>query len=407
MATVATSKRLLAALIILVVVLAVSATSAYMLINNQTSNQINTALAYYYLSSSRNVRIVSQAPSITEIVFGLGIEDYLVGCTKYCDYPPKLLSMIAAGKLYNKLDWWNPSLEAIVNLKPSIVLLDAGVESHVKLAENLAAQGIPFLLLSRGNSISQIELTIRQLGSFFSFATSQKSIEAAEKLVEIMEDKMSKVNETVKNSGEQPKKVLLCVWIDFDYNTLYSVGKPTFLNEIIERAGGINIYSNIESAWPQDSLTLEKAQYNDPDVIVILDHHALLDPTTTLQRMGNSPLAGTPAYQNGNVFFLQGQADNLFARPGPRVAEGVELLANILFPNVFNASFPSLKVINDGNYKNYLSSLVLESSSAHSLATDTHRTPLLQTCLCPCACSSILTLARHPSFFLFLFLGGF
>ncbi|MEM3751069.1 MAG: helical backbone metal receptor [Candidatus Jordarchaeales archaeon] len=390
------SGRLLAKALIVLIIITVTATSAYMLVNTQRSSQLNTLMATYllYAGSPGGLRIVSQAPSITEIIFGLGLEEYLVGCTTYCDYPPKLQSMIASGKVYNNLSWWNPSLEPIVDLKPSIVLLDAGVSSHLKLAEKLAEQGIPFLILSRGGSIAEIESTIFQLGSFFSSATNSRSVEAAQKLVNAMREKMSAVNGTI--SGQAKVKVLFCVWINIGGNTIYTVGRPTFLNEIIERAGGINIYGNLEEAWPRDALTLEKAAYNDPDVIVIMDHHASLNPSQVLSDMANTPLANTPAYQNGRVFFLQGQADSLFARSGPRVAEGVELLAHILFPGVFNASFPDPHVINDSNYKNYLSSLILESTSTH--------TSLGQ---CGLQYSSflnfvpVLPLARHPLFSFF------
>lgn len=390
------SSRHLAASLILVIIVAMTAASAYMLINAQRSSQLNTLTATYFMYAGfpGELRIVSQAPSITEIIFGLGLEDYLVGCTSYCDYPPKLHSMVSSGKVYNNLSWWNPSLEPIVTLKPSIVLLDAGVSSHLRLAEKLMEQGIPFLLLSRGSSITEIESNIFQLGSFFSSATNSRSVEAAQKLVNAMREKMNAVNETI--SGQAKVKVLFCVWLDIDGNTIYTVGRPTFLNEIIERAGGINIYGNLNEAWPRDALTLEKAAYNDPEVIVIMDHHASLEPGQVLTMMASTPLANTPAYQNGRVFFLQGQADNLFARPGPRVAEGVELLAHILFPGVFNASFPDPHVINDSNYGNYLSSRILESTSTHASLGQCGLQHSSFLNLVP-----VLPLARHPLFFLF------
>ncbi|MBS7288036.1 MAG: ABC transporter substrate-binding protein [Candidatus Freyarchaeota archaeon] len=362
-ATKSVSRRLIATLLIVVIIVAVSATSTYMLINTQRSNQLNAMIVAYLMYTSPSLRIVSQAPSITEIIFGLGLEDYLVGCTEYCDYPPKLQQMIASGKVYNKLNWWSPSLEAIIAIKPSIVLLDGGVGSHNVLAGKLLEQGIPFLILQRGNSIDQIESTILQLGSYFSPATNSRSAEAAQKLVNAMREKISTVSQAI--SGQTKVKVLVCVWLDIDNNMIYTVGRPTFLNEIIELAGGINIYGNLNEAWPTDSLTLERAQYNDPNVIVILDHHAFLNPTETLQKMGGSPLGNTPAYPH-NVFFLQGQAENLFSRPGPRVAEGVELLAHILFPDVFNVTLPDSHVINSANYKEYLSSLILEQSAGSS-----------------------------------------
>ncbi|MEM4447515.1 MAG: helical backbone metal receptor [Candidatus Jordarchaeales archaeon] len=386
--------RSVAALLIAVIIVGMTATSTYMLLNIQRANQLNTITATYLMFTGfpTGLRVVSMAPSITEIVFGLGLEDYLVGCTKYCDYPPKLQSMIASGKVYNNISWWNPSLESIIVLKPTLVLLDAGVSAQLKIAEKLLEQGIPFLLLSRGESFEQIESTIHQLGSFFASATNSRSVEAAQRLVNAMREKINYVNEKI--SGQQQVKVLVCVWLDIDGGYLWTTGSPTFLNEIITRAGGINIYNNINQAWISDNLNLEKAAYSDPEVIVILDHHGLLNPREVLNKMANTPLANTPAYQNNKIFFLRGQADNLFARPGPRVAEAVELLAHILFPEIFNASFPDPHVIDDGNYRNYISSLILESSSASCPSCVSQN-------VCLPSFVPAMSLARHPLFFSF------
>ncbi|MHA1432191.1 MAG: ABC transporter substrate-binding protein, partial [Candidatus Freyarchaeota archaeon] len=305
-----------------------------------------------YFFRAGSLRIVSQAPSITEMIFGLGLEDYMVGCTQYCDYPPKLATMIASGKVDNSLDWFYPSAEAIVALSPTMVLLDAGVSAQVQLATSLQSQGIATYLVSRGNRIHEIESTIEQLGNLFAWVTLSQSVTAAQNLVSLMETKINNVQERV--SGQPVVRVLYCVWIDFSANTLYTCGNQTFISEIIQKAGGINIYYNNEQSWPSDNLYLEKAAYTDPDVIIISDHFAFLDPVEVLSDMGKSPLLKhTPAYQNGEVYFIQGQADNLFSRPGPRVAEGVELLAHILFPSLYNATFPDpYHVINDANYKN-------------------------------------------------------
>ncbi len=358
------NKRVLAAILVIAVIASIFTISTYALINTQRSNQTSSMLSLAYLYFTKNLRIVSQAPSITEIIFGLGLGEYLVGCTKYCDYPPELLSMTSSGRVNNSLDWYNPSLEAVMNLNPTVVLLDSGISSHVQLAKNLQAQGVTTFLLNRGTSISEIQVAIYQLATFLSSYIGLRSTEAAQRLVDAMNNKINWVKEKV--SGQTTIKVLLCIWLDIEHNTIWSSGKPTFINDIIEKAGGINVYSNLNEAWIQDNLNLEKAASKDPDVIIILDHHALLNPSDVLSQMASTPLANTPAYKNNRVFFLQGQADNLFARPGPRVAEAVELLAHILFPDVFNSSFPDPHVINDTNYKNYLSSLILESSVAHA-----------------------------------------
>ena len=357
MGSVLRSKRTLAAILIVVVAVSVTGISLYGITNVQRSNQLNSLMATYFFRAG-SLRIVSQAPSITEMIFGLGLEDYMVGCTQYCDYPPKLATMIASGKVDNSLDWFYPSAEAITALRPTMVLLDAGVPAQVQLATSLQSQGIATYLVSRGSRIHDIESAIEQLGNLFAWVTLSQSVTAAQNLISRMETKINNVQEKV--SGQQEVKVLYCVWIDFSANTLYTCGNQTFISEIIQKAGGINIYYNNEQSWPSDTLALEKAAYTDPDVIIISDHFAFLDPFEVLNDMGSSPLGNTPAFHNNSVYFIQGQADNLFSRPGPRVAEGVELLAHILFPSLYGATFPDPHVINNANYKNYLSSLILE-----------------------------------------------
>ncbi|MHA1603511.1 MAG: hypothetical protein ACTSWF_02520, partial [Candidatus Freyarchaeota archaeon] len=141
MGSVLRSKRTLAAILIVVVAVSVTGISLYGITNVQRSNQLNSLMATYFFRAG-SLRIVSQAPSITEMIFGLGLEDYMIGCTQYCDYPPKLATMIASGEVDNSLNWFYPSAEAIVALRPTMVLLDAGVSAHVQLASTLQSQGI-------------------------------------------------------------------------------------------------------------------------------------------------------------------------------------------------------------------------------------------------------------------------
>jgi iron complex transport system substrate-binding protein len=352
------SKRILAAILIVIVAVSVTGLSTYQVMNNQRFTQQSYILGLILFQMGQP-RIVSCAPSIDEILLGLGLEEYIVGCTSntYSGssmsdyYMPKIMELILAGKIKNSIDWWSPSLEEITKLNPTIVLLDAATSSHVSLYSSLVSQGIPTLLVPKGTRISEIETAILNLGSWF-----KKSLES-QALVDKMNSKINAIQEKVSN---QPViRVLLCVWLDVSNNYLYTCGNNTFLSEIIQKAGGLNVYYESSIAWP--SPTLVEAAGKEPDVIIILDHSAFLDPETTRIEIGNSPLSQTAAYTSGNIFFIQGQADNLFTRSGPRVAEGVELLAKILFPTLFNVIFSGPPyVVNTNNYKGYLDSFILE-----------------------------------------------
>ena len=352
------SRRTLAAILIVIVAVSVTGISAYQLINNQNSNQQNSLVGLLALLTGQH-RIVSCAPSITEIVFGLGLEDHLVGCTEYCDYPPKLYTLISLGKVDNSLSWYYTSIEDVVALNPTIVLLDDGVGVQVDMCLKLIHQGIFAHLVSRGDSISEIEDSILEVGRLL----GRKS--AAQSLVNAMETKIQTIEGNV--SGQERKNVLMIVyWMG---TSLVTCGNSTFLSEMILNAGGLNVYyGSYEDPFPYVSLAEAVAHGENVggiDVIVVTAMgESSFDPVAIYTEMGSSPeITSTDAWINTEVYFCDfGQADNLLMRPGPRVAEGVELLANMLFhEEVFNKTFPSpIHAINDLNYRNYLTSFILE-----------------------------------------------
>ncbi|MEM3526157.1 MAG: helical backbone metal receptor [Candidatus Jordarchaeaceae archaeon] len=358
MGKVLSGKRVLAAILIVIVVVSVTGLSAYQVINNQRFTQQSYMLGLVLFQIGQP-RIVSCAPSIDEMLVGLGLEEYLVGCASHTYagsapedfYLPKLWELILAGKIKNSIDWWSPSLEEIVKLNPTIVLLDSGTSSHVSLYPSLANQGIPAFLVSKGSRISEIENAILNLGTLF------KKDLTAQALVNKMNAKIAGIQENV--SGQQVVNVLMCVWLSISGNYLYTCGNQTFLSEMIQKAGGLNVYYDSVVAW--FSVSLDAAAEKNPDVIIILDHTAYLNPLQTLSGIGQSPLNTTNAWHNQMIYFIQGQADNLFTRSGPRVAEGVELLAKMLFPTLFGVTFGDVPyVVNTNNYKGYLSSFILE-----------------------------------------------
>ncbi|MBS7267799.1 MAG: ABC transporter substrate-binding protein [Candidatus Freyarchaeota archaeon] len=361
MGTTLKSKRALAAILIVIVAISVTGLSTYAVINNQKSTQQNYLLSIVLFQLGQP-RIVSCAPSIDEILYGLGLVDYIVGCVDHDPYGygysmqdfylPRIVELILAGRIKNEINWWSPSPESIVSLNPTIVLLDSGVPAQVSLYSSLVSQGIYSFLVPQGTRISQIEVSILQIGSLF------KRSSVAQALVDKMETKISTIQGNV--SSQSVLNVLVCVWIDFDRDQIYTCGNSTFLSEIVQKAGGLNVFYDDTQPWPIK--TFVQAAAKNPDKIIILDHYAYLDPSTTYTNIKTDPnLGNTPAAMNDEIYFVQGQAENLFSRPGPRVAEGVELLANILFPVLFNETFTGPPyILNTGNYKSYVELLILE-----------------------------------------------
>ncbi len=354
------SRRTLAAIMIVIVAVSVTGISAYGLMNTQQSNQQNYLISLLLFQIGQP-RIVSCAPNIDEILYGLDLEDYIVGCTDHDPYgmgylmgdyyyPPKIIELILAGQIDNSINWWYPSVEDVVDLNPTIVLLDSGASNQVAMYYPLVSQGIFSFLVPQGVTFSEIELSILQIGSLF-----RRSL-MAQALVDAMETKITTVQENV--SQQEVVNVLVCVWLDFDENKVYTCGNNTFISEIVQKAGGLNVFYDSSLPWPIP--TISEAAARNPDKIVILDHNVYLDPMETLNNIASSELGTTNAWINGEIYFVQGQAENLFSRPGPRVAEGVEVLANILFPILFNATFDDPHVLNTNNYMDYLTSVILE-----------------------------------------------
>jgi iron complex transport system substrate-binding protein len=362
MKTALRSRKALAAILIVIVAISVTGLSTYAVINNQKFTQQSYLLSLILFQLGQP-RIVSCAPNIDEILCGLNLEEYIVGCVDHDPYGmgylmedfylPRIVELILAGKISNKINWWYPSLESVVTLNPTMVLLDSGVSNQVSMYSSLVSQGIPAFLVPQGTRISQIEVSILQVGSLF------KRGSLAQGLVDKMETKINTIQENV--TGQPVLKVLVCVWIDFSQNQVYTCGNSTFLSEIVQKSGGLNVFYDNLLSWPV--VTLAEAAAKNPDKIIILDHYASLNPSETYSNIKNDPnLGNTPAAQNDEIYFVQGQAENLFSRPGPRVAEGVELLAKILFPDLFHVTFspPYPYILNTGNYKSYLDSFIIE-----------------------------------------------
>jgi iron complex transport system substrate-binding protein len=358
MGTTLKNRRSLAAILIVIVAVSITGLSSYVLMNMGQSSQQKYLLNLSLFQIGQS-RIVSGAPNIDEILCGLGLVDNIVGCTVQSDYPPALMQRVALKQVDNRLDWWRPSIEIVLSLIPSTVLLDEGQPNqramYYTLLILMISQGllacIPYKV-PQGNTISQIEASIFQVANIFG-RTSE-----AQTIVNKMETKINTIRETV--SHQTVLNVLVCVWIDFKQKQVYTCGNSTFLSEIVQKAGGLNVFYDNPLPWPE--VTFAEVQAKNPDIILILDHRADLDPSETYTNiLLDTNLRNTNAARNDEIYFVQGQAENLFTRPGPRVAEGVELLAKMLFPDLFGKNFDGPPyVLNTGNYKRYLDSFILE-----------------------------------------------
>ncbi len=256
-------------------------------------------------------RIISMAPSITEVVFPLGLGDRVVAVSDFCDYPPEAQEKPKIGGVVN------PNMEAVVALNPDLVLAlpNATQES---LFRSLRQLGIRVLTLPN-DTLDDLFFTIRRIGE----VTSTEP--AAQEMVEHLRATFSAIRETV--SAEPRKKVMFIVGVE----PLFVVGKGTFIDELIDIAGGINIAGDSYSKYPQ--LGIEEVVSQAPEVILYTSLNFELTPDQEVKAKAMwKAYPSIPAVKNNQIHGLL--ADHV-TLPGPRLAIGVEEIARAIHPDLF------------------------------------------------------------------------
>ena len=251
-------------------------------------------------------RIVSLAPNLTEIVYAVGAGDRLVGRTSYCDYPPAAKTVAEVG------DTMQPSVERIIALKPQVVLISTASQLET-FAKQLGDQRIA-VYVTNPNSVDQVLSSIETLGQLFGTADQAKQVGAD------LRRRTQAVQAAVAN---QPT---VKVFYQVSGEPLYTIGRDAFLTDLIRRAGGISVTADVPTAFPRYSD--EAALASQPDAIIL--------PTGGSMGNANSKVApalkNSPAVRSNRVFKIN---DDLLARPGPRLIDGLEQLARALHPEAF------------------------------------------------------------------------
>jgi len=260
-------------------------------------------------------RIVSLAPSITEILFALDLGDKVVGVTNYCDYPEELLDKIDAGEIQRVgAPFPGFSLETIVDLEPDVVF--AIGETTPDYVNDLVGLGIPTVIL-QPHDIAGILRDIELAGEI-----TGKEVEA-ESLIDEMEAHLVAICTITASATEEPS-----VFYELDASNPalpWTAGSGTFVDILITLAAGDNIASAVEG-WT--TFSLEKLIDCDPDMIILGDY-PWVSPEDVMAREGWETLS---AVQNGLIYPIN---VDLVSRPGPRIFDGLEELAEIIHPELF------------------------------------------------------------------------
>lgn len=253
-------------------------------------------------------RIVSLAPSITEILFALKLERRVVGVSNFCYFPPEAASKEKIG------DYAHPSLEKIVALKPDLVIGLAEGELK-RLVDKLTELGIP-VYISNPRNVAEIIASIRQIGEITG------AVKMARVITTLMEERVLRVQKKVKGL---PRLRVLHI---LNFDPLLSAGKGTFIHDLIQLAGGQNVAEKAPGKYPRFSL--EEVLVMDPEVILLASMKSA-DPLSN-QRQWWGRWKSISAVRHGRLYVLN---SDLIHRPSPRIVEGLEEVAKALHPEVF------------------------------------------------------------------------
>ncbi|MBU3810381.1 MAG: ABC transporter substrate-binding protein [Candidatus Niameybacter stercoravium] len=250
-------------------------------------------------------RIVSLAPSTTEILGALGVTDKLVGRTKYCDFPEEALAAEEVGGTSN------PNIETIVALNPDLVVASTHVSDEV--ISKLREVNIPVAFLNEQEDFDGTYSAIENIGLLVGRSKE------AEAVVNEMKATVESVVERINNLEEDEVKprVYYAVWAGDSDSTATG---DTFIGQMIELAGGDNIAKDA-TMW---SISKEKIVEGDPDMIIIPAGKGLKETLMTTDFYKD-----LRAVQEGHIYEID---DNMISRQGPRLAQAFEDLAQIIHP---------------------------------------------------------------------------
>ena len=248
-------------------------------------------------------RAVSLAPNLTEIVFAVGAGNKLVGVTTFCDYPGE------AKKIQKIGDTMTPNIESVIALKPQIVLVSTASQIE-NFTKTLDEQGIVYFV-TNPNDLEGIYESIHAIGEIFD------RDDAGHATIDSLKKRVADVEAKTKQAAA------VKTFVQIDKESLYTIGKESFITDLIARAGGISATADLPTAYPK--LSKETAFALNPDAIILSESPDNQAP--------NDALKNSPAARNGKVFKINA---DLLSRPGPRIVDALEQIARALHPEIFS-----------------------------------------------------------------------
>ncbi len=238
-------------------------------------------------------RVVSLAPSLTEIVFLLGREGKLAGVTRYCNHPPQAKALPKIGGIAD------PDVERIVAAAPDLVLCttDGNPKEKVRVLEQM---GIPCFAVAPQNLVG-IYAAVERIGALLGVPGRAKREADALR---------ARAERAARRKHESAPRVLFVV----STSPIIAAGKDTFMDELLSLAGAYNAAASFSGRYPR--LTVESLLTVRPDLIFVAAMEGVEKFPDEVTRWNE-----VPAFRDGEVFSLDG---DLVTRPGPRMVSALE-----------------------------------------------------------------------------------
>jgi len=295
-------------------------------------------------AGGEGLRVVTLAPSVTEMVAFVGGAGLIIGTDLYSNYPQEIVDAKEDGRISIIGGYTDPNYEWIIKLAPDLVLCDGGTGEHVTMADKLRKSGINCVVLYDGTDLGTLYDNIWIVGCALGLS---ENANAGNRELRSAVDVVSGI------AGRTDKRVFVALSSD---PSPWTAGSQTYMSDVISVAGGVGAFDSQSSSWFM--VSKEQIYAKQPKAIVIMsstpvstedEYQRLLDSLDPLWK-------ATPAFQNGEVYVFSGDANDILSRPGPRLAEATELMAKILNPEKF-ISLDPLDVIPkyfDDTYRDYL-----------------------------------------------------
>ncbi len=258
-------------------------------------------------------RVVSLIPSVTEMLFAIGAGPQVVGVSSFDKVPADVNTRTRVGGLID------PDIERIITLRPTLVVI---YETQIDLRDKLASAGIRILPYRHG-SVADMYETIRGLGVALGRGPD------ADQLIARIHGQIANVQKVL--AGQALVRTLFVIGREpGSLRNLDVAGGEGFLNEVVELAGGVNVFRDV--ARPAVDASTEQVLARRPEAILEIWVNRTLDDAARAREVNAwRGLPGIPAVRDHRIYEV---ADERPVVPGPRLPDGITLLAHLLHPSV-------------------------------------------------------------------------